>query len=123
MGVEVSMAGSFAGTPVILTQTVQLSPRKKVIGPGGLDSIPEVEEALVQAQENGVLNHRTSPESVQNHLSCLVRCMQGRQLHMVPLAYATRWWFQYRSSEILVAFDGPCQISEYKEFNSNLYNS
>ncbi|XP_078161226.1 erythronate-4-phosphate dehydrogenase family protein [Carex rostrata] len=64
MGVEVSMAGAFAGTPVILTQTVQLSPRKKVIRQGGLDSIPEVEEALVQARENGDLNHRTSPESV-----------------------------------------------------------
>ncbi|KAJ4775172.1 Erythronate-4-phosphate dehydrogenase family protein [Rhynchospora pubera] len=64
MDVEVSMAGSFAGTPVILTQTVQLSPRNKAVRPGGLDSIPEVEEALVQSQENGDLDHRRLPESV-----------------------------------------------------------
>ncbi|KAJ3672548.1 hypothetical protein LUZ60_007269 [Juncus effusus] len=41
IGAEIYMAGSFAGTPLILTQTVHLSPRKTLPKPGPLDSIPE----------------------------------------------------------------------------------
>lgn len=43
--IEVYVAGCFAGSPLILTQTIQLSPRKKVARPGALDAIPEDEEA------------------------------------------------------------------------------
>ncbi|XP_072970218.1 uncharacterized protein At1g01500 [Typha angustifolia] len=42
--IEVYVAGCFAGMPLILTQTVQLSPRRKPVRPGALDSIPEDEE-------------------------------------------------------------------------------
>ncbi|KAG6536897.1 hypothetical protein ZIOFF_001973 [Zingiber officinale] len=41
---EVYVAGCFATVPVILTQTVQLSGRRKAVRPGNLDSIPEDEE-------------------------------------------------------------------------------
>ncbi|XP_020596860.1 uncharacterized protein At1g01500 [Phalaenopsis equestris] len=43
--IEVYVAGCFAGSPSILTQTIQLSPRKKVARSGALDAIPEDEEA------------------------------------------------------------------------------
>ncbi|PKA61671.1 Uncharacterized protein AXF42_Ash018652 [Apostasia shenzhenica] len=42
--IEVYVAGCSAGFPLILTQTIQLSPRKKLTRQGALDSIPEVEE-------------------------------------------------------------------------------
>lgn len=41
--IEVYIAGSFLGTPIILTKTLQLSPWKKHIRKGLLDSIPEYE--------------------------------------------------------------------------------
>ncbi|XP_050235132.1 uncharacterized protein At1g01500-like [Mercurialis annua] len=41
--IEVYVAGSFCGTPIILTKTLQLSFRKRQIRKGGLDSIPEYE--------------------------------------------------------------------------------
>lgn len=43
--IEVYVAGCYAGSPSILTQTLQLSPRKKVARRGALDAIPEEEEA------------------------------------------------------------------------------
>ncbi|XP_004289684.1 PREDICTED: uncharacterized protein At1g01500-like [Fragaria vesca subsp. vesca] len=39
--IEVYIAGSFLGTPIILTKTLQLSPWKKHMRKGLLDSIPE----------------------------------------------------------------------------------
>ncbi|GAV69990.1 hypothetical protein CFOL_v3_13489 [Cephalotus follicularis] len=39
--IEVYVAGSFEGTPIILTKTLQLSTRKKQMRKGILDSIPE----------------------------------------------------------------------------------
>lgn len=39
--IEVYVAGSFSGTPIILTKTLQLSSRKKQTRKGMLDSIPE----------------------------------------------------------------------------------
>ncbi|CAK7349291.1 unnamed protein product [Dovyalis caffra] len=41
--IEVYVAGSFSGTPIILTKTLQLSYRKKHNRKGMLDSIPEYE--------------------------------------------------------------------------------
>lgn len=41
--IEVYVAGSFAGNPIILTKTLQLSYRKKHARKGMLDSIPECE--------------------------------------------------------------------------------
>ncbi|KAE9593330.1 hypothetical protein Lal_00029384 [Lupinus albus] len=46
--IEVYIAGSFSGTPIILTRTLQLSSQKKHARKGVLDSIPEQE-----ANENG----------------------------------------------------------------------
>ncbi|CAL0329234.1 unnamed protein product [Lupinus luteus] len=46
--VEVYIAGSFSGNPIILTKTLQLSSQKKHARKGVLDSIPEQE-----ASENG----------------------------------------------------------------------
>ncbi|XP_058069037.1 uncharacterized protein At1g01500 isoform X2 [Magnolia sinica] len=41
--VDVYVAGSFSGTPIILTKTIQLSFQKKHVRKGMLDSIPEYE--------------------------------------------------------------------------------
>ncbi|XP_027354392.1 uncharacterized protein At1g01500-like isoform X1 [Abrus precatorius] len=51
--IEVYIAGSFSGTPIILTKTLQLSSQKKHTRKGVLDAIPEHE-----ASENG--KHRSS---------------------------------------------------------------
>ncbi|KAJ6807543.1 uncharacterized protein M6B38_170670 [Iris pallida] len=42
--VEVYVAACFGGVPLILTQTVQMSPRRKAARQGALDAIPEDEE-------------------------------------------------------------------------------
>ncbi|CAH9118152.1 unnamed protein product [Cuscuta europaea] len=42
--IEVYIAGRCSGLPVILTKTIQVSPRKKVCRQGVLDAIPEEEE-------------------------------------------------------------------------------
>ncbi|KAH7517818.1 hypothetical protein FEM48_Zijuj09G0104600 [Ziziphus jujuba var. spinosa] len=41
--IEVYIAGSFLGSPIILTKTLQLNPRKKHLRKGLLNSIPEYE--------------------------------------------------------------------------------
>lgn len=41
--IEVYVTGSFSGTPIILTKTLQLGFRKKQMRKGMLDSIPEYE--------------------------------------------------------------------------------
>ncbi|KAK4258650.1 hypothetical protein QN277_005076 [Acacia crassicarpa] len=41
--IEVYIAGSFLGTPIILTKTLRLNSQKKVMRKGGLDAIPEHE--------------------------------------------------------------------------------
>ncbi|CAK7329706.1 unnamed protein product [Dovyalis caffra] len=48
--IEVYVAGSFSGTPIILTKTLQLGFRKKQIRKGILDSIPEYE--ATESQDN-----------------------------------------------------------------------
>lgn len=50
--IEVYVAGCFAGVPLILSQTIQLSPRRKPVRPGGLDSIPEDEDASGRGQSS-----------------------------------------------------------------------
>lgn len=55
--IEVYVAGCFGGVPLILTQTVQMSPRKKV-RPGVLDSIPE--DAESGERVNGLVLRRTT---------------------------------------------------------------
>ncbi|WCJ33892.1 Erythronate-4-phosphate dehydrogenase family protein [Euphorbia peplus] len=56
--VEVYVAGSFSGNPIILTKTLQLSFRKKQRRKGMLNSIPEYEDA-------GRTNYEPSPTSLQ----------------------------------------------------------
>ncbi|CAL0334153.1 unnamed protein product [Lupinus luteus] len=56
--IEVYIAGSFSGTPIILTKTLQLSSQKKHARKGVLDSIPEQE-----ANENG--KHTSSSLTLQ----------------------------------------------------------
>lgn len=60
---EVYVAGCIATVPVILTQTVQLSGKRKAVRPGNLDSIPEDEETSGY-QEQGNLVHRRASSSV-----------------------------------------------------------
>ncbi|XP_020114805.1 uncharacterized protein At1g01500 [Ananas comosus] len=50
--IEVYVAGCFAGVPLILSQTIQLSPRRKPVRPGGLDSIPEDEDTSGRGQSS-----------------------------------------------------------------------
>lgn len=61
--IEVYVAGCCSGVPLILTKTIQLSPRRKVPRHAALDAIPEDEET---GKENAVLRHRnfqvTDPE-------------------------------------------------------------
>lgn len=49
--IEVYVAGTFSGTPIILTKTLQLSSRKKQTRRGMLDSIPEY-EATEESQKD-----------------------------------------------------------------------
>ncbi|KAK0582739.1 hypothetical protein LWI29_029010 [Acer saccharum] len=53
--IEVYVAGSFSGTPIILTKTLQLSFRKKQAKIGMLDSIPEYEATEFARDDPSVL--------------------------------------------------------------------
>lgn len=53
--IEVYVAGSFSGTPIILTKTLQLSYRKKQTRKGMLDSIPEYEAYEFKKDDPSVL--------------------------------------------------------------------
>ncbi|KAH7575093.1 hypothetical protein JRO89_XS02G0046300 [Xanthoceras sorbifolium] len=53
--IEVYVAGSFSGTPIILTKTLQLSFRKKQTKKGMLDSIPEYEATEFPRDDPSVL--------------------------------------------------------------------
>ncbi|XP_019190611.1 PREDICTED: uncharacterized protein At1g01500-like isoform X2 [Ipomoea nil] len=57
--IEVYVAGCFSGAPVILTKTIQVSPRKKKTRQALLDAIPEEEEAWkVQKKVNEPVRRR-----------------------------------------------------------------
>lgn len=57
--IEVYIAGCCSGMPVILTKTIQISPRLKGSRHGMLDAIPEGEETgKVQENGNGLIRHR-----------------------------------------------------------------
>lgn len=57
--VEVYIAGCCSGMPVILTKTIQISPRRKVSRHGMLDAIPEDEEIdKEQRSPNGLVRQR-----------------------------------------------------------------
>ncbi|XP_008801785.2 uncharacterized protein At1g01500-like [Phoenix dactylifera] len=68
--IEVYVAGCYAGVPLILTQTVQLSPRRKAARPGALDAIPEDEETAgrEQGSNEGLIHRRTSSSSVTEEI-------------------------------------------------------
>ncbi|XP_010941072.1 uncharacterized protein At1g01500-like [Elaeis guineensis] len=67
--IEVYVAGCYAGVPLILTQTVQLSPRRKAVRPGALDAIPEGEETAGREQgSNEGLIHGRTPSSVTEEI-------------------------------------------------------
>ncbi|KAJ0964207.1 hypothetical protein J5N97_029329 [Dioscorea zingiberensis] len=63
--IEVYIAGCCSGHPLILSQTIQLSPRCRT-KPGMLDAIPEDEETMERELRNsdGLLRHRRSSSSV-----------------------------------------------------------
>ncbi|EOX98030.1 hypothetical protein QUC31_015391 [Theobroma cacao] len=70
--VEVYVAGSFLGSPIILTRTLQLSLRKKQMKKGMLDSIPEYEategpKEVTPVQIPDYLNYKPESED-HNHL-------------------------------------------------------
>ncbi|ONK80317.1 uncharacterized protein A4U43_C01F16320 [Asparagus officinalis] len=56
--VEVYVAGCFGGVPLILTQTVMVSPRRKA-RPGLLDSIPEERGDRENGRSDGLVCQRT----------------------------------------------------------------
>lgn len=57
--IEVYIAGRCSGVPVILTKTIQVSPRRKGSRHGTLDAIPEDEEiGKEQNIGNGLVRHR-----------------------------------------------------------------
>ncbi|XP_044502273.1 uncharacterized protein At1g01500-like isoform X1 [Mangifera indica] len=57
--IEVYIAGCCGGVPIILTKTIQVSPRRKVSRHGVLDSIPEDEEIEKHLNgANGFVRHR-----------------------------------------------------------------
>ncbi|XVE49059.1 hypothetical protein DITRI_Ditri01bG0051900 [Diplodiscus trichospermus] len=65
--VEVYVTGSFLGSPIILTKTLQPSLRKKQMKKGMLDSIPEFEategqKAVTALQIPDYLNHKSESE-------------------------------------------------------------
>lgn len=53
--IEVYVAGSFLGSPIILTKTVQLSHRRKQIRKGMLESIPEYEATQSPKDDSSTL--------------------------------------------------------------------
>ncbi|XP_057980677.1 uncharacterized protein At1g01500 [Malania oleifera] len=54
--IEVYIAGCSLGAPVILTKTIQISPRRKPVRHGALDAIPEGEEILKEQNcSNGMV--------------------------------------------------------------------
>nr|GLL25229.1 uncharacterized protein At1g01500-like [Ipomoea trifida] len=60
--IEVYIAGCCSGVPVILTKTIQVSPRKKALRQGMLDAIPEDEEIWKdQRSVNGLVLQRKTP--------------------------------------------------------------
>ncbi|XP_077233274.1 erythronate-4-phosphate dehydrogenase family protein [Tasmannia lanceolata] len=57
--IEVYVAGCCSGFPLILTKTIQVSPRRKIARQRMLDSIPEDEETERERRSvNGVIQHR-----------------------------------------------------------------
>ncbi|CAL9064067.1 unnamed protein product [Musa banksii] len=63
--IEVYVAGCFAGVPLILTQTVQLSPRRRAVRLGALESIPEDEETTggKQGSSADLVHPKPSPST------------------------------------------------------------
>ncbi|KAK9054366.1 hypothetical protein SSX86_025444 [Deinandra increscens subsp. villosa] len=66
--IEVYVAGSFSGTPIILTKTLQISVRKKQNRKGMLDSIPECETTESHKDLQVVLTHE-NPSTYYLYLS------------------------------------------------------
>lgn len=54
--IEVYVAGSFLGSPIVLTQSLQLSHRRKQTRKGMLESIPEYEATPSQKEESSTLS-------------------------------------------------------------------
>ena len=60
--IEVYIAGCCSGVPVILTKTIQVSPRKKNVRHGMLDAIPEDEEVDKERRNgNGLVQNLKIP--------------------------------------------------------------
>ncbi|KAJ1429559.1 hypothetical protein SESBI_08342 [Sesbania bispinosa] len=51
--IEVYVAGCCSGVPVILSKTIQMSPRRRVPRHATLDAIPEDEEMMMEKEHNG----------------------------------------------------------------------
>uniref|UniRef100_A0A5B7B037 Erythronate-4-phosphate dehydrogenase family protein n=1 Tax=Davidia involucrata TaxID=16924 RepID=A0A5B7B037_DAVIN len=56
--IEVYIAGSCSGVPVILTKTIQISPRRKLSRHGMLDAIPEDEEIMKEHKSGNGLHQQ-----------------------------------------------------------------
>ncbi|XP_042494149.1 uncharacterized protein At1g01500-like [Macadamia integrifolia] len=70
--IEVYVAGCFSGTPIILTKTLQLCPRKKTTRKGMLGSIPEYETTEGKKDDPSELDYQIveyhcKPESLDDY--------------------------------------------------------
>ncbi|XP_057454687.1 uncharacterized protein At1g01500 isoform X2 [Lotus japonicus] len=70
--IEVYVAGCCSGVPVILSKTIQMSPRRRVPRHFTLDAIPEDEEMMTE-KENGVRNGLIPLPKLQVSLLGVVR--------------------------------------------------
>ncbi|XP_019053814.1 PREDICTED: uncharacterized protein At1g01500-like isoform X2 [Nelumbo nucifera] len=69
--IEVYVAGCCSGVPLILTKTIQLSPRRKPPRHGTLDAIPEDEETGKDQNVMGSLvRHRKLQEKLRKYEKC-----------------------------------------------------
>eukprot|EP00897_Mesotaenium_endlicherianum_P010477 jgi/Mesen1/9458/ME000627S08845 len=64
--VEVCIVGRYRSSPVILTETVKLTCKRKKMRRGGLDAIPEADEAdwpIIHAEDANLLEHEEVTDS------------------------------------------------------------
>lgn len=64
--IEVYIAGCCSGVPVILTKTIQVSPRRKLPRQGMLDAIPEDEEVAKEHESSSGFSRQIKPLTTED---------------------------------------------------------
>ncbi|XP_010522948.1 PREDICTED: uncharacterized protein At1g01500-like [Tarenaya hassleriana] len=97
--VEVYIAGCCGGVPVILTKTIQVSPRRKVARHVTLDAIPEDEEVGkdrdivgVGVTRNGLLRQRKNVESEEDEYECEMKRYYSEEMYMMEEDGQLSWF-------------------------------